>query len=98
MGWETNSRSHQETGEDDIRQAHAFCGGHRAQLLQDERCGCFYCLHIFSPIEITDWIDTDGVTALCPHCGIDAVIGESSGYPVTAEFLRQMRRYWFEEA
>ena len=35
-------------------------------------------------------------TAVCPYCGIDAVIGESSGYPITAEFLKRMRKRWFE--
>ena len=35
-------------------------------------------------------------TALCPYCGVDAVLGESAGYPLTKEFLRAMRQYWFE--
>lgn len=30
-----------------------------------------------------------------PYCGIDSVIGEHSGYPITREFLEQMRQYWF---
>ena len=24
---------------------------------------------------------------MCPYCGIDSVIGESSGYPITREFM-----------
>jgi len=35
-------------------------------------------------------------TALCPHCGIDSVIGESSSVPITKEFLGKMKKYWFE--
>ncbi len=34
-------------------------------------------------------------TALCPFCGVDAVIGESAGYPITETFLAEMHRYWF---
>ena len=34
-------------------------------------------------------------TALCPYCGIDSIIGESSGYPITAEFLKSMHERWF---
>ena len=50
----------------------------------------------FPPKEIKDWIkDKNGPTALCPHCGIDAVIGESSGYPITEDFLKEMNEYWF---
>ena len=54
-------------------------------------CGCFYCLKIFKPEEITDWIDDmcdTHVTALCPYCHIDSVIG-FEGY------LKRLREYWF---
>ncbi len=78
-----------------ILAAHKFCANNREKLQKDEKCGCFYCLKIFSPSEITDWIpDTDG-TARCPYCGIDSVIGEHSGFPITTEFLVKMREYWF---
>ena len=53
-------------------------------------------MKIFTPQEITDWIeDKSGITALCPSCGIDSVIGESSGFPITEEFMREMNSYWF---
>jgi hypothetical protein len=74
-------------------------------LLASDLCGCFYCLEIFDPDEIMDWIEegpgkttdiTDnGQTALCPKCGIDSVIGSASGYPITSEFLQRMKDYWF---
>ena len=80
----------------DLIDARRFSSNHREQLLNDKVCGCFYCEHIFSPNEIKDWIDDDpGGTAVCPYCGIDAVIGESSGYPITKEFLSKMNKYWF---
>jgi hypothetical protein len=65
-------------------------------------CGCFYCLAIFEPTEIKEWICDKTVgnheerTALCPRCGIDAVIGIASGYSITARFLRKMQKYWFK--
>ena len=31
----------------------------------------------------------------CFYCGIDSVIVESSGFPITNEFLKKMNRYWF---
>lgn len=38
-------------------------------------------------------------TALCPHCGIDALIGDASGLPVTdAAFLLEMHAHWFKKA
>lgn len=80
----------------DYIDAHKFCNGHKQQLLKDTSCGCFYCLTIFSPCEIIEWIDFENKdTALCPYCGIDSIIGEHSKYPITKEFLGKMRKYWF---
>lgn len=80
---------------EDIIQAHRCSINHRSKIIKDKKCGCFYCLKIFSPKEITDWIEDKNGTAICPHCGIDAVIGESSGFPLTEEFLLKMKNYWF---
>ncbi len=76
--------------------AHQNSKSHREEVENSDLCGCYYCLHIFKPSEIVEWID-DETTALCPHCGIDSVIGQKSGYPITAEFLQRMNEYWFEE-
>ena len=80
---------------DEVVKAHMFSSNHKKQLLKDEICGCFYCLKIFPPKEIEEWIDYGRDTALFSYCGIDSVIGESSGYPITIEFLRAMKEYWF---
>lgn len=79
----------------DYIDAHQFSANHKEQLLRDEACGCFYCMEVFSPDEIEIWIPDKAGTAMCPHCGMDSVIGESSGYPMTAEFLEKMNAYWF---
>jgi len=79
--------------------AHKHSSGHRDEIKNSGVCGCFYCLEIYNPIEILDWVDEDergvGQCALCARCGIDAVIGSASGYPITKEFLQKMREYWF---
>ena len=59
-----------------------------------------YLKQMPSPKEIKEWVSGDADwtktdTALCPKCGVDAVIGESSGYPITKEFLKEMNEYWF---
>ena len=79
-----------------IIDAHQYCTGNRTMLKKDKACGCFYCLKIYSPKEIKNRIkDKEGKTAMCAYCGIDSVIGESSGYPLTTEFLKEMKEYWF---
>ena len=80
--------------------AHNFSNNHKPDLEKDSICGCFHCLKIFSPNEITEWLTDNNPcdirgTALCPYCGVDSVIGESSGYPITDDFLMKMNSYWF---
>ncbi|MEG2935162.1 MAG: cytoplasmic protein [Clostridium sp.] len=75
--------------------AHEYSSNNKSQLEQDEVCGCFYCLSIFNPEEIEEWIDDGEGTAVCPYCGMDSVIGESSEYPITKAFLGKMKDYWF---
>jgi hypothetical protein len=81
---------------ENIRNAHKFCNDNKLKLQNDNICGCFYCLNIFNPNEIEIWIFEE--TAICPYCGIDSVIGESSGFPITIAFLKQMNKYWFKRA
>ena len=86
----------------DVIEAHMYSNNHKAQLLRDKKCGCFYCQTIFDPKEISEWIEDSNScdnagTAVCPYCGIDSVIGESSGYPITKEFLAEMNQHWFGE-
>ena len=85
----------------ELMYAHKECARNRKALEKDSKCGCFYCLEIYNPSEITEWCDegTDGeVTALCARCGIDAVISESAGYPLTEDFLKSMNDFWFEDS
>jgi hypothetical protein len=67
---------------------------HRDELLAGDLCGRFSCLATFPPSSVKEWAD-GGDTALCPGCGIDAVIGSESGYPLTEGFLRRMQAYCF---
>jgi hypothetical protein len=79
--------------------AHKHCRSHRPQIEASETCGCFYCLAIFPPAEIEEWLaeppHLGGETAFCPRCSIDSVIGSTAGYPITREFLQQMNAHWF---
>lgn len=84
----------------DYSMAHEYSNNHKPELEKDSVCGCFHCLRIFKPSEIEDWIIADNEcdrrgTAICPYCGVDSVIGESSGHPITEKFLSEMHSVWF---
>jgi hypothetical protein len=77
--------------EESLKAAHRHSIRHREEIFSSDLCGCFYCLRTFPPSEIEDWIKEPkggGMTAMCPGCGIDSVIGSASGFPLTPEFLR----------
>lgn len=68
----------------------------RSELNASERCGCFHCGEQFGPRTIADWFkERPEDTAICPSCDIDAVVGDASGYPITAEFLDAMKLRWY---
>lgn len=84
----------------DYKQAHKHSLNHRKEVEASQNCGCFYCLSIFLPSQIKEWVDEDeedmGTTALCPKCGIDSVLGDKSGYPIYKDFLQTMNKIWFK--
>jgi hypothetical protein len=53
----------------------------RKGLSQTTHAACCHCLKKLHPLEVLEWCDEDedgvGQTALCPHCGIDAVVAYS---------------------
>lgn len=78
----------------DILEAHKHSIRHRQEIEASQKCGCFFCMEIYGPDAITEWVD-DANTALCPKCSIDSVIGDASGFPIDTDFLKRMNQHWF---
>jgi len=45
----------------------------RRRLTPGTACGCFNCQATFPAEDVQSWVD-DGLTALCPRCGVDSVV------------------------
>jgi hypothetical protein len=100
VSWQDDHRRRVDAMPTEIREAHEHSIRHRDEVLQSATCGCFYCGATFAAQVIDRWTDeVEGIgqTALCPRCGIDSVIGDRSGYPVTEAFLSRMKAFWFHE-
>jgi hypothetical protein len=97
--WQEEHRQRVAQFPDQIREAHRCSSNHRAAVCASTACGCFYCCSTFTPAEILDWVDEDadgkGQTALCPKCGIDAVLPAAPGFDLTPQFLAAMKAHWF---
>ena len=76
--------------------AHEHTMGNRQEIERSMKCACFDCGEIYDASEVTEWTD-NGNTALCPHCGMDCVMGDAAGYEFTTQFLRVMRQRWIAE-
>ena len=67
-------------------------------ILKSNLCGCFHCISIFpvADVKLSEMmVEKDGSrTAICPICGIDAVLGDAS-VEITAELLEAMNEYYF---
>ena len=48
-------------------------------IMISTECGCCYCLQRYNPKEVVEWCDKQhsSPTAICPRCGIDAVVPDS---------------------
>lgn len=69
-----------------------ICGlaSNRAALSAASTAVCVHCLAEFAPRLILEWVDAGG-TALCPACGIGALVGFDGG-PDAEWILREHRR------
>lgn len=87
-----------------MREAHGRSQHIRHQLTSETALSCFYCLGLYPARDITRWIDpaycrgqaagaTDRKrqTAVCPRCGVDAVLPSCDRRDLTDELLAAMR-------
>ena len=72
------------------------CSSHnRIYLDGSAAAACFSCFAIFDPATIKEWVNKDAQTALCPHCGIDAVLPGDSFAPSDIHALHAMYERYF---
>jgi hypothetical protein len=85
-----------------LNDAHEHTQCNKTELLNSEKIGCCFCGKIFTTNEnniesFPSIVDRDEVnrTMICPHCYVDALIGDASGYKITKDFLNEMNESWF---
>lgn len=77
---------------------HKHASNNEIEILKSTTCSCFFCRQSYSARTVNDWINDDrGVTAICPECGMDAVIGDASGYHLDKAELKEMNLEYYGE-
>lgn len=68
------------------------------EIVKSKKCGCYFCQSTFSARRVKDWLsDSRGVSALCPECGMDTVLGDASGLEINERLLQEMGEHYFSE-
>ena len=49
---------------------------------------------MYKPSQIIEWVGKDGNDALCPQCGIDAVLSDAM-CKLGSKVLKAMNAHWF---
>lgn len=71
----------------------------RDEIEASKKCVCLYCDRVFDPTLIRRWVDStkrsdQKGTAICPFCGVDAILGDKSGLPVEDSKFIKAINFW----
>ena len=80
--------------ETQLEKLQAYSSHNRQFVAVSQKCYCFYCMKSMEPDMIKSYTD-DGETALCPYCGIDAVLPDGIDEHIDESVMREMHGYWF---
>lgn len=80
--------------EENMKSLHKLSSKHRVHVENAREVGCFCCCQLFDPETIKEWTD-EKQTAICPLCGVDAVIYSTALFPLDRDLLMSMYTYWF---
>ena len=76
------------------KKIHAYSSHNRKLIEASEKCHCFYCKGSMNSREIVEYID-QGQTAICPKCGIDAIVPDGIDEKIDDALINEMHEYWF---
>ena len=80
----------------ELHETHKRCIANKEQLMAAQRAACFYCLKIFEPSEISNWVDDlPSQSAVCPHCHVYAVLADDGRSAFTPELLNALNHQYF---
>ncbi len=78
----------------DLTEAHKHTIRNREELEKSKVVFCISCRSFVHPSDITEYVD-GGKTGICPHCDIDALIGDACGIKLTDKLLTDLHYKYF---
>ena len=83
-----------EKKDDMLKDAHLHTAGNATEFEEAKECGCICCRRIFAAYEVECFAE-HGETAICPYCGCDSLIADSTGIKLTKELLSTLNKKYF---
>ena len=77
-----------------LEKLHTYCTNNRDLVARANRCYCVYCKADMDRREIVDFLELEN-TAVCPKCGVDAVLPDSIDETISRSLLQELHEYWF---
>ncbi|MDE6795362.1 MAG: hypothetical protein K2J63_08695 [Muribaculaceae bacterium] len=93
-GYPFNLDGRLEKKDDRLKDAHLHTESNAVEFETAKECGCTCCQRIFPADEVEDFAE-HGETAVCPYCGYDSLIADSSGIKLTKELLSDLNKNYF---
>lgn len=93
-GYPLNIDGRLEKKDDMHKDIHLHTANNSAEFETAKECGCICCCRIF-PVEEVEEYAEHGETAICPYCGCDSLIADSSGIKLTKELLSTLNKKYF---
>jgi len=83
-----------------LMRLHLSTLGNAKRVHAASQCACFHCRKWFPASEVQKFMpEKDGrETALCPRCGVDAVLTDQDSLPLTRDLTDEMHSRFFSEA
>ena len=77
-----------------LEKLHTYSANNKRTIALASKCYCFHCLAVLEPEAITDYL-ADEQTAICPKCGVDAILPDSIEETIDENIIAEMNAYWF---
>lgn len=77
-----------------LEKIHDYSSKNKDLIEKSDKCYCFSCKKVMNSNEVTRYLAIEN-TALCPYCGIDAIIPDYIDEEINNELIEHMNKYWF---
>ncbi len=67
-------------------------------ILNSKKCSCLFCRQTYDARRVSDWsTENNKISAVCPECGMNAVVGDHSGFILDHDTLKALNLTYFGE-